>query len=103
MKEHRVRADDVARIVWEVISAVINNCLECPDCSKEGRLAIVESCDGKTVREANSIDRYRLQRMVVEGTVSEWDVDIMVHGMNMLCWKSSTDSQEQGVASELTV
>lgn len=41
MEEHRIRADDVAGVVRKVVTAVINNGLECPDGSEESGLTVV--------------------------------------------------------------
>lgn len=85
MEKHRVRAYNVAWIVWKIVPAVINNCFKGPNRSEECRLAVVQPGNRKAVWEADPVNRYGLQRMVVESTISEGYVDVVVHGMNMFC------------------
>lgn len=60
MIQHRVRADDIARVVRKIIPAMINNSLERPDGAKKGSLAIVQSYDTQADGEANGVDWDRL-------------------------------------------
>lgn len=83
MKEHRVRANDVAWIVWEIVSAVINHCLESPNGPKERRLAIIETGYGKTDGKADHVYRYGLKWVVIESTISKGNINFMVHRVDV--------------------
>ena len=80
-----MRAHDVARIVRKIVSAVINDCLECPDSPEQSRLTVIEASHRKTGGEAYAIYWDGLQWMIVEGAVRKRHVYIMVHRVNMLC------------------
>ena len=80
-----MRANDIARIVGKIVSTMINHCLECPNHSEKGRLAIIEASHCKTGGEAYAIDWDGLQWMIVECTVGKRHVYIMVHRVNMFC------------------
>ncbi len=91
-----MRANDVARIVREIISTVINDCLESPNSSEKCRLTIIEASHRKTGGEANAIYRDGLQWMIVEGTIRKRHIYIMVHRVNMLCVTLLVKSVMQG-------
>jgi hypothetical protein len=79
VKEHRVRTNDVAGIVREIVSAVINHSLECPDGTKYSSLAIIELgyCDAHG--EKYHVYWYGFQWMIVESAVGIWHIYIMMH------------------------
>lgn len=79
MKEYRMRANDVAGIVRKIVATVINNCLECPDCSEECSLSVVQAGYGKADWEAYSIYRNGLERMIVKSPVCKRHIYLMVH------------------------
>lgn len=91
MKQHGVGADDIARVVREVIPAMIDDSLEGPNCAEQGRLAVVKTGETEADWEADTVNGNRFEGMVVEGAVGEWHVDIMVHRVNMF-YKSSVSS-----------
>ena len=79
MKQHGVWADDVARIIREVIPAMVNDSLEGPDSAEQGRLAVVKTRETETDREADAVNGNRFEGMVVERAVGERHIDIVVH------------------------
>ena len=79
MKEHRMRANDIAGIVWKVVATVINNRLEFPDCSEKCSLSIVQAGYGKADWEAYSIYRDGLERMIVKSSIRKRHIYLMVH------------------------
>lgn len=79
MEQHGVGADDVTRIVRKVVPAVVNDSLEGPDSAEQRCLAVVKSGKTETDREADAVNGDSFERVVVEGTVGEWHIDIVVH------------------------
>ena len=90
MKKHRVRANNVARVVRKIVSAMINHCFESPDSPKYCRLPIIEAGYSEADGKAYHVYWYRLQWMIVESAVSKWDVYFMMHRMDVLCQLMST-------------
>ena len=88
MEMYRVGADDVARVVGEIVAAMIHDGLERPDRPEQRRLTIVQAGKGETDREADPVDGNGLQRVVVERPVGERDVDVVMHRMDVLYAKS---------------
>ena len=85
MEEHGIRADDVTRIVREVIPAMIDDSLEGPNCTEQGSLAVIQASKTETNREADAVNGNGLEGVVVEGAVGEWHIYIVVHGVDMFC------------------
>lgn len=91
MGEDRVGAHKIARIVREIVTAVINDGLERPKGTKKGCLTVVQTSQGKTNGKPDPVDGDGLQRMVVEGAVCERYVNIMVHRVNVFWQARSID------------
>ena len=95
-----MRANEIAGVVREIVSAVINDCLECPNGPEKGRLTVIEASHGKTGGEAYAVYWDGLQWMIVEGAVCKRHVYIMVHRVNMLCATMVVKSVMKGRLSE---
>lgn len=79
MKEHRMRANDVAGIVRKIVATMINNSLECPDRSEKCSLTVVQAGYGKADWKAYTIDRNGLERMIVKSPIRKRHIHLMVH------------------------
>lgn len=91
MKEHRVRANDIARIVGKVVATMINNGLKCPNSSKERRLSIVETGYCEADGEADHVYWDSFQRVIVESTVGVRYIDLVMHRVNVFCCELSVN------------
>ena len=79
MEEHRMRANDVTGVVRKIVATMINNSLECPDCSEECSLPVVQAYYGKADWKAYTIYRNGLERMIVESPIRKRHIYLMVH------------------------
>ena len=79
MEEHRMRANDVAGIVRNIVATMINNSLECPDRSEECSLPVVQAGYGKADWKAYTIYRNGLERMIVKSPICKRHIYLMVH------------------------
>lgn len=79
MEQDRIGTNNIAGVVWEIVSAVIYHRFERPNGAEESRLTIVQTSEGKAEGKADAIDWDGLQRVVVKGPVSKGNVDVMVH------------------------
>ena len=78
-------AQQIARIIWEGISAVIHNVLDGPANCGDDALASRQAGNIEADWEADGINDDRLSWVVVEAPEGVIDMDLMVNSMDMLC------------------
>lgn len=106
MEKDRVGANNVTRIVRQIVSTMIDHGLESPDGTEKGRLTVVQTSQPKTHGKSNPVNGNRLQWVIVECPVSERHIDIMVHRMNVFFFDSRQPARAQSNETgteELTV
>ena len=78
------RAEQIARIIGEGITAVVHNILDSPANCGDDALASRQARNIETDREADGINDDRLGRVVVEAPKGVIDMDLVVDSVDML-------------------